>query len=60
MSLRPTPDAYGNADRVSDPSYSFSGTSSSSYSQCWTFIDVFGQVKMKAAIYHTEHQSARF
>ena len=32
------------------PSYSFSRTSSSSSSQCWTRIDVSGQVKMKAAI----------
>jgi hypothetical protein len=32
------------------PAYSFSGASSSSSSQCWTFIEVSGQVKMKAAI----------
>jgi hypothetical protein len=32
------------------PAYSFSGMSSSSSSQCWTFIEVSGQVKMKAAI----------
>jgi hypothetical protein len=32
------------------PSYSFSDASSSSSNQCWTFIDVSGQVNMKAAI----------
>ena len=29
------------------PSYSFSRTSASSSNQCWTFIDVVGQVKTK-------------
>ena len=32
------------------PSYSFSRTSSSSSDQCWTFIDVVGQVKRNGAI----------
>jgi hypothetical protein len=31
-------------------SYSFSRTSRSSSDQCWTFIDVVGQVKITAAI----------
>jgi hypothetical protein len=32
------------------PSYSFSRTSSSSSDQCWTFIDVAGQVKRNGTI----------
>ena len=31
-------------------SYSFSGMSGSSSSQCWTFIEVAGHLKMKEAI----------